>query len=163
MRHWLIAFTLAVTAPALLAGCGTGRAIEERKAIAQATFAFDRVTVERADIPFTSPDAGADLQVVLRVTNPNDITARLDRMDYQVFIEDAAVGTGLFPGGFAVEPGQTAELALPLTIRYTSLPGTVMQAIQARKGNVTVQGTSHISTAFGTLDYPITLQRHVTF
>lgn len=163
MRHSLIAAMLLVNAPTWLAGCGTQRFVDERRAIAQATFEFDRVRLERADIPFVSPNAGADLTVVLRVTNPNPITARLDRLDYTLFIEDAPVGTGLFPGGFAVEPSQTAELSLPLSLLYDSLPSVALQAFQTREANVAVQATSHISTPFGTLDYPVALQRRVTF
>lgn len=163
MRATFTAFMLAIASLAVLPACGVQNAIEERKAIAQAGFEFDHVRLERADVPFVSPDAGADLVIALRVSNPNDITARLDRLDYQVSLAGAPVGTGAFPGGFAVAAGETALLTLPLRLRYANLPDVALRALTERRAEVGVEAVSHISTPLGTLDYPVSLRRDLTF
>src|SRR5688572_1370709 len=112
MRSWIL--SLALAAPLLTAGCGVQSSIAQRQALANAQFALERVVLKRADVPFLGADPGADLDVVLAVTNPNGITAVLDRLDYEVLVDGQPVGNGATPTLFSVAAGQTAELVLPL-------------------------------------------------
>lgn len=153
---------LTVAAAALLAGCGTGNFIAERQAIAETQFTLDHVVLERADLPIGA-NPGAQLRLALDVKNPNPITARLDRMDYQVFMDGAHVGTGALAQEFAVEGGQTGRLELPVFVPYSGLTGVASQALQARKAFMTLKGTSHVATPLGAIDFPVEVSREVTF
>lgn len=159
----LIPLMLALAVPVLAAGCDAANFLAERQAITRASFEFGRAELKGADVPFVSPDAGADLDIVLKVTNPNPITARLDRLDYQVFLEGGQVGTGSMTQDFAVAAGASKELVLPVHIPYQGLPEAGLQAIQARRAAMRVAGTSHLSTPLGALSYPVEVSHTTTF
>lgn len=158
----LVSFLLAIALP-VLGGCDAVGFIAERQAIARAQFEFERAELVSADVPFLAPEAGADMTVVLEVTNPNPLTARLDRLDYELFLEGSRVGTGTMARDFAVAPGATEELSLPVHIPYQGLPEAALKAIQARRADLKVTGTSHLSTPFGALAFPVEVRHATTF
>ncbi|MBO9541452.1 LEA type 2 family protein [bacterium] len=148
----------------VLAGCsGVPDFIAERQAIAKAEFSFDRVELQHMDIPVITPNAKADLRVILKVKNPNAVTARLDRLDYEVFMEGHSVGTGAMTEDFSVEPGGTKELSLPVAVPYANLPQPALQALLARRAQFRLKGISHVSTPLGRIDYPFEVEHTATF
>lgn len=161
-RRWIALMCLALPMAAL-PGCGAGSFVAERQAIAQAKFEVDHLVLRRADVPFISPDAGADLEVVLKVTNPNTVIAKLDRLDYTLLVEGQPVGTGATTSDFEVPANGTALLALPVSIKYQGLPTVVMDALQQRAANITVRGVTHLATPLGRLDYPLEINHRATF
>lgn len=162
MKRW-IPVGLALMAPMALGGCDAIGFLAERQAIARAQFEFARAELKGADVPFLSPEAGADMDIVLKVTNPNPITARLDRLDYDVFLEGAKVGAGRMTQDFAVAASSSRELVLPVHIPYQGLPDAALKAIQARRAAMRVAGTSHLSTPLGALSYPVEVSHTTTF
>lgn len=164
MIRLLTALTLGTLLIGLsgLTGCGAGNYVAERQAIARTTFELAQVVLEGADLPI-GPNPGANLRVGLDVTNPNTLTARLDKLDYQIFMDGLHVGTGALNREFAVEAGQTARLELPVFVPYLNLPSAAAQALQARKAMVTLRGVSHLATPLGAIDFPVEVGREVTF
>lgn len=146
-----------------LGGCGAMSFLAERQALARAQFEFARAELVGADVPFLSPEAGADLNLILKVTNPNPLTARLDRLDYDVYLEGTKVGTGAMTQDFAVSANTNKELLLPVHIPYQGLPEAALKAIQARRAAMRVAGTSHLSTPLGTLSYPVEVSQTTDF
>lgn len=159
----LIPLWLTLALPVVLGGCGVADFLAERQAIARAQFEFARAELVGADVPFLTPDAGADLKLVLKVTNPNPITARLDRLDYDVFLEGAKVGAGSMTQDFAVSANASKELTIPVHVPYQGLPDAALKAIQARRAAVRVAGTSHLSTPLGGIAYPVEVSHTTTF
>jgi LEA14-like dessication related protein len=146
----------------MLSACGTGSYIAERQAIAKTTFELASVALQSADLPIGA-NPGAHLKVALNVTNPNSVTARLDKLDYQIFMDGTHVGTGALDQEFSVASGQTGVLELPVFVPYLNLPTTAAQALQTRKAMVTLKGVSHLATPFGAIDFPVEVGREVTF
>ncbi len=162
MKRLALAAALALV-PTLAACDGLMGFIAERQAITKAEFAFDRVELQSLDIPLITPDPKANLKVVLKVTNPNAITARLDRLDYTFFLEGTQVGEGAMTDDFSVEAGSSRELVLPLSIPYQGLPQPALTAIQNRRAAMTLKGTSQIATPLGRLSYPVETSYTATF
>lgn len=151
-----LALASALTLIPLVAGCeGLMGFIAERQAITKAEFSFARVELESLDLPLLNPDPRANLRVVLAVNNPNTITARLDRLDYTVFLEGSEVGDGSMTEDFAVEAGKSRELVLPLSIPYQGLSEPALKALMAKRATMMLKGKSQISTPFGNLSYPV--------
>jgi LEA14-like dessication related protein len=159
VERWIMAGAIA----ACLSGCGLADFVAERQAISRAEFALDHVDLQHADVPFLTPNGQATLNVVLAVTNPNPVTARLDRMDYTLQMQGTQVGSGSLSSDFAVDPAATKDLTVPVTIPYAGLPQAVLQAIQARQAQFVLQGQSHIATPFGDLSFPVTVTRTEAF
>lgn len=159
-----LALAAALCLVPTLAGCDSLLGfIAERQAIAKADFAFERVELQSLDIPFLTPDAKANMRVVLKVTNPNPTKARLDRLDYEFFLEGARVGEGAMTDDFSVEAGSSKELVLPLSIPYQGLPDPAFKALQARRAAMTLKGNSLIDTPLGRLSYPVETSYTATF
>lgn len=159
----LIPLWLALALPGVLGGCGVAGFLAERQAIAQAKFEFARAELVGADVPFLNPSAGADLNVVLKVTNPNPITARLDRLDYDLFVEGAKVGAGSMTQDFVVSANASKELTIPVHVPYQGLPEAALKALQARRAALRIAGTSHLSTPLGAIAYPVEVSHTTTF
>lgn len=154
MMRLFLAAAIAVS----LTGCG---AFAERQAISQTEFSLANVALERADMPI-GENPGAHMRLALDVKNPNAITARLDKFDYEIFMNGAHVGTGSSTQEFAVEPGQTGRLELPVFVPYKSLPDAT-KVLQDRKSTMTVKGVSHLETVVGALNFPVEVSRDISF
>lgn len=161
MKARILALGTALALGGALSGCGLLDAVMARAALAKAAFSLERVSVLRADLPF-GQDPKADLQVVLGVSNPNNIRVQLDRLDYELFLEGTRVGTGATTSDFSVAPGAKSELPLTVSVPYAGLPQAVLSALVNRKAEVGFNGTSHIATPLMTLDYPVSLTRTLT-
>ena len=158
MLRVLIAAGLTVA----LGGCEVMNAVMQRAALAKADFSLERVALLAADLPFT-PNAKADMQVVLGIANPNDIAVLLDKLDYELFLQGVRVGTGATGGDFSVDPGAKKELALTVAVPYAGLPQAVLTAITQRKADVAFKGISHLKTPLLTLDYPVEVTKTLSF
>lgn len=164
MRPLRLALVAALALPAALAGCtGLPDFIAERQAITKAEFSFERVELQHMDIPVVTPNAKADMRVILKVKNPNAVTARLDRLNYEVYLEGYQVGTSAMTEDFSVPAGASKELPLQVAVPYAGLPEPALQAILARRAQIRVKGVSHVSTPLGRIDYPVDLQHTTTF
>lgn len=155
----VLATLLALMVVPGLSGCGLLSALVERQAIAKAEFSFKRAEFSRMDIPFVTPDARVEFKVILGVKNPNPVAAVLDRLDYEIRLQDSPVGAGQMTDDFRVAAGGTEELVLPVSVKYDSLARpaleTLQAALEAREIGLGVWGTSHLATPIGTLDFPV--------
>ena len=138
-----------------LSGCELLTAVIERQAISKDEFSFNRAEFTRVDIPFITPNAKAEFKVVLGVKNPNPVAAVVDKLDYELLLQDQSVSSGALSSNFRVEAGGNQEMVLPFSITYDGLTKPVLDAFQAREVAVGVKGMSHLSTPVGTLDFPM--------
>ena len=137
--------SLLIAAIAVLAmGAGTGcAAMQEIVALRQVKFAFDRISDVRlagvsADGRRSYSDLRADeiarvaaavatrqvpveLIVHLSAENPtsNGTTARLQRLDWKMFLDDRALVDGQLAEAYAFEPGVPVDL--PLRVRFDAI------------------------------------------
>lgn len=146
-----------------LPGCSLVEGLQERQALAKAEFSFERIELVSADVPLLTADPKADFKLVLRVYNPNTITARLDQLTYTALMEGEQVATGTTGDAFAVSPKATNDLTLPLTFHYSQLPASALNAIQKRGATFGLQGTSTMNTPIGSLALPFAVTKQATF
>lgn len=162
MRKLLIA--CLITLPATLSGCnGLFNTIAQGLAVSQLTFGFDKVELQKADIPFITPNAKADLLITLTANNPNPVKASLDQIGFDLLMDGTKVGVGSLNNGLSVEPKGTAPFSVLVSIPYAGLPTAAMTALQNRKTQMTLRGMSNISTPIGNIAVPLELSKSVTF
>ena len=141
-------------------GCQAGDQLAQRAAMANVSYAYDKVEVARIDVPLLTADPRAELRLTLTVRNP--IAATLDPLSYDVFIEGTKVGTGKTAETFTVPAGATSPLVLPISVPYANLPGAALQAVLNRRILLGVKGTSHVTTPVGTIDVPLEINQTVS-
>ena len=123
---------------------------EYQKRVALQNCEISLADVRVASIGLTS----AKLEVVLRVYNPNDVTATLDRIDYELYGNGEFLGNGEFIRRVEIPPHSSKLVSSYFTLDYTGALKTVWSAI--KKGDVMwrIKGVAHIDTPIGTLDIP---------
>jgi len=123
---------------------------EYQKRVALQNCEISLADVRVASIGLTS----AKLEVVLRIYNPNDVTATLDRIDYELYGNGEFLGNGEFIRRVEIPPHSSKLVSSYFTLDYTGALKTVWSAI--KKGDVVwkIKGITHIDTPIGTLDIP---------
>jgi hypothetical protein len=162
MRNWilvgLVGLGMTGSACSLL-----GQQISERLAVTQLQYGLDGVALQRADLPILSSNPSADLLVTLKATNPNTVAAALDRLTFDLLFDGIKVGTGALAQKLSVPAGGSQSVGVLVTVPYAGLPTAALNALTTRRANVTLRGTSAISTPLGDIPVPIELSQTVTF
>ena len=152
VRALLLALALGTLAP-LPSGCALLAAYDQRRAIEQARFALRGVGLESIDL------ASATFRITLELDNPTTTALELDRLDYTLYVNDTRVVTGATTTHVLVPAGQTRTLPVLATIRFRDVPGPVRGVLLGGKPRYRVAVVGHFDTPFGTIDYPVTLER----
>jgi len=144
-----VATVTAVALVAAIAGVGCARLLQERAGMRNAKYALQSVRL--ASIGLT----GADVAVTLGVTNPNEIDAVLDALDFRLFVNDRHIADGATDAELRVPPGEERELPIRVRVDYGDVPGIarLLRSEQARTWRV--EGTAHYDTVLGTFDFPV--------
>lgn len=93
-----------------------------------------------------------DLNITLDIFNPNDVTARLERMNYTVYANNVRLGSGSFEEPVEIPPNEGRRTSTNFVGQPTSVPAAIINALI--KGEVvwTVEGTVFFDTPLGTLE-----------
>ncbi len=139
-----------------VSSCG---AVASRKAIANADFKLDHIDVTHFDEPYSSPHAPFQMNVVLNVTNPDTITAKIDRLDFTLSADGYKVAAGSVTEPLSIAPGATEQLTVPVTVLYADLPEAAKAALEDRQAVIKVDATAHV---FG-IPIPLHFEETKTF
>ncbi len=97
----------------------------------------------------------ASLEIVLRIYNPNTITATLDRVDYSVYANGVYLGYGSITNRVDIPPGSTAYVSSPFELSYSGALKTIWEyLISGGKLEWRIKGVAHIDTPLGALNIP---------
>jgi len=99
---------------------------EYQKRVALQNCEISLADVRVASIGLTS----AKLEVVLRIYNPNDVTATLDRIDYELYSNGEFLGNGEFIRRVEIPPHSSKLVSSYFTLDYTGALKTVWSAIK---------------------------------
>jgi LEA14-like dessication related protein len=63
----------------------------------------------------------ADLNVTIRVTNPNDVSATVSKLKYNIVISEKTVATGVYVKDVKIAANQTTETVVPIEVANKDL------------------------------------------
>ena len=110
------------------------------------TVAYDELSLARVDWD------GVDGDFVFVVDNPNPIDVKLARFDYQLAFEGVEWLTGDSPDGLELGAASATDMALPITLQFTSL----YDVVQATRGlddiEFELSGSFGFDTPLGPID-----------
>lgn len=86
-----------------------------KKAFQKPTVKVEKVTVE--EISF----AGADLNITISVDNPNVIGITLNRLEYELFIENERLIEGIKTDKLQIAAGKKSEFTIPVELHFKGL------------------------------------------
>lgn len=93
-----------------------------------------------------------DLNLTLDIYNPNDVTARLERMDYTVYANDVRIGSGSFEEPVEIPPNQEIETSTNFVAQLTSVPSAILNALVTGEVLWSVEGIVYFDTPLGTIE-----------
>ena len=135
------------------ASLGISQEIQQRKALENIQISFDGVNVK--DIGFS----GATLDLVFRMYNPNDITATLDRADYDLFLNDNYVGTGQIFQRVDIPAFSSRTVHSEFNLSFGGVAQSLVSALIEGKTTWRVSGTAYYDTLLGTINVPFDFTR----
>ena len=123
----------------------------KRLAVKELDFSLVRVSL----IDYSLSDMTLKLDIM--ATNPNDIDAVIDRLDYSFFINEKNAANGTTAKQVTVKAGGEKTISTNLTINYLDLGAAILKAVQEKKANYKIKGTVYIDTQIGSISFPIEL------
>jgi len=123
----------------------------KRLAVKELDFSLVRVSL----IDYTLSDMTLKLDIM--ATNPNDIDAVIDRLDYSFFINEKNAANGSTLKRVTIKAGREKTVSTELTIDYLNLGAAILEAVKDKRADFRIEGKVYIDTEIGSISFPITL------
>jgi len=124
-------------------------AIKERLAIKECKSALASVT------PYDFGFSDLKLDFDIKVTNPNNVDAVLDKLDYTFFVNQTDVFSGTTGKGIKVAAGKSDNFVTTITLQYTKIGATIVEALRLKQADYKVKAKAYINTVIGEISYPV--------
>lgn len=118
----------------------------------------------RPDIQIGLPLSASaiDFDILLEVRNPNSVGLRLDRIDFDLFVDRQRIVQGSALEGVRIPASGTGDVRLRARLGYNEARGLWTELVDALRGDrpeYEVRGTAFYDTPVGRLNLPFTVLR----
>lgn len=127
--------------------------IEERKALEDIQIEFAAVSIQRIGI------TGVELNVLLGMYNPNDVSATLDKSEYELWFNDNYLGQGTIQQETEIPPLTSKQIDTEFNLSYAEVGETVISALTEEQYTWRIKGTAYYDSILGTIDIPFDIVR----
>jgi len=127
--------------------------ISQRQALEDIQISLQGVDFTR--IGFTS----ATLSISLDMSNPNDITATLDRVDYDIHLNGNYIGSGQITSKTNIPAHSSTTVKTNFDVTYGGIAKSLISAISDQQTTVRFSGNAFYDTPFGSITIPFSLTR----
>lgn len=133
--------------------CSSCSWVSQRIAVTRCNFEWVSLSHEKSNLTQT------DFQIDLRVQNPNNSDATLDRIVYTFYADDLKIVEGRSKGPITIHAGETSKLPIQLRVSHLSAVGAIARIYKGEVSQYRLTARVYMSTAFGELGYDIELWR----
>ncbi|MFZ2491181.1 MAG: LEA type 2 family protein [Thermoanaerobaculia bacterium] len=147
---------VAAAAALLLSGCS---AIQSLADIQNPRYSIRDVR-PRIDITLPLSASSIDLEFALEVDNPNPVALRLDRLDFNLFINDSRILDGISDQRIQIPARGIGDVRLRTRIGYDSLRGLfneIADVIRGNRARYEIRGNAYYDTPVGQVKLPLTV------
>jgi LEA14-like dessication related protein len=118
----------------------------------------------RPDVALAIPLSASsiDVDMIVEIDNPNSVGLRLDRIDFDLFVNDQPVATSVAREGVRIPANDIGQVRLRTTIGYDRLRTMfreVANMIEGGRASYEVRGTAWYDTPIGVMKFPVTVYR----
>ena len=96
----------------------------------------------------------ATVEIMLRIYNPNIITATLDRVDYKLYGNGNYIGSGNIDRRIDIPSRSSRTVITDFDLSYGGTLETIWSAIQNGNVNWKINGIAYFDTPLGSLNIP---------
>ncbi|MGA7614128.1 MAG: LEA type 2 family protein [Thermoanaerobaculia bacterium] len=103
-----------------------------------------------------------DFNIDLAVQNPNSIGLNLDRIDFDLLVNDSHVATGIANQGIRIPANGTGDVPLRTRVAYSDVQSIFRQLstwVQGGNARYELRGNAYYNTPVGQLAFPFTVSR----
>lgn len=139
-----------------LSGCST---IKDIAQIVNPTYSFRDVR-PRVALALPLSASTIDFDLTIGVDNPNAVGIRLDRMDFDLFVNDSHVINGISDQQIRIPARGVGDVHIRTRVGYNELRSafqTVADLIQGNRARYEVRGNAYYDTPAGQLKFPVTV------
>lgn len=109
------------------------------------------ISVSDVEVNEISSDV-IDLNITLDIYNPNDVTARLERMNYTIYANNVRIGSGSFEEPVEIPPNEGRRTSTNFIGQTTSAPAAVISALIRGEVVWRIEGVVYFDTPLGTFE-----------
>lgn len=155
-----ILFSFALVALIAAGGCNTLQQLDIRNP----QYSIRDV---RPDVAIALPLSAStiDLDFLIEVDNPNRVGLRLDRIDFDLLVNNSHVLSSISDQGVRIPANGVGEVRLRTRLGYNNLQTMfreVATLIDGNRATYEIRGRAFYDTPAGQLDFPLTIYRGVT-
>jgi len=103
-----------------------------------------------------------DFDLLVAVDNPNSVELRLDRMDFNLLVNDRPVVDGFTDQRISIPARGVGDVSIRARVGYDSLRSIfqdVAAQVQGGRARYELRGTAYYNTPVGQLRFPLTVYR----
>lgn len=127
--------------------------VEQRKALKGIKVEFADVSIQNVGL------TGVNLEVSLDMYNPNNVTATLDRSEYELWFNENYLGKGSIEQKIDILPLSSRLVYSEFDLSYAEVGTTIVSLLTEEKYTWRIQGTAHYDSILGTIDIPFDITR----
>lgn len=127
--------------------------VEKRQALENVQIEFVSIVLDEIGI------TGIELGISIDMYNPNDVTATLDKADYEIWFNDNKLGNGVIEQQTDIPPYTSREIKTDFKMGYSEVGETVLAALTEEEHKWRIKGVAHYDTILGTIDMPFDITR----
>lgn len=114
----------------------------------------------RVDIAIPLSASSIDFDFMLGVDNPNSVGLRLDRLDFNVFVDDNPIVDGFTNERINIPARGFGEVPFRARVGYSSIRNIFRQVadlVQGNRARYEVRGRAYYNTPVGQLQFPVSV------
>jgi LEA14-like dessication related protein len=127
-------------------------ALQERLAIKECKFAL--VSVKPHSFTFSNLKVDFDI----KVSNPNDIDAVLDKFVYTFFANNTDVFSGTTGKTVNVKAKKSENFTTTISLDYSKIGQALAEAMKLGSAAYRIDARAYVSTIIGELSYPVNIE-----
>lgn len=111
---------------------------------------------------FPLSSSAIDFDILLEVQNPNSIGLTLDRIDFDLLVDDRRIVQGFANEGIRIPAEGIGDVRLEARVGYNELRGLweeVVDAVRGGRPDYEIRGTAYYDTPLGSLQLPFDVRQ----
>jgi LEA14-like dessication related protein len=126
--------------------------IKQRLAIKECKFAL--VSVK----PHTFTFSNLKLDFDIRVDNPNDVDAVLDKLVYTFYANNTNVFSGTTGKTVNIKSKKSETFTTTITLEYSKIGQALAEAMKLGSAAYRISARAYVSTLLGEISYPVSIE-----
>jgi LEA14-like dessication related protein len=126
--------------------------IKERLAIKECKFRLLSVSPHS----FTFSDFKVDFDI--KVDNPNNVDAILDKLAYSFFANNTKVFSGATGKTVNVKAKKSETFTTTITLEYNKIGQALAETMKLGSATYSMDGRAYVSTVLGEISYPVSIE-----